>query len=143
MQDQNGGLRPVARLECISIQVDAGNDSVILYHPFADIAQAGRTKNRIWQHDTHTPARCEKLSAALNEQNFRRHGGLQARGFLPNARFFVAIPNMRKLKLLKDVLVLDRYFAPKGWVGDDYIEVANRTMVTERIFIYTKGFGKA
>lgn len=50
---------------------------------------------------------------------------------------------MRKLKLLKDVLVLDRYFAPKGWVGDDYIEVANRTMVTERIFIYTKGFGKA
>lgn len=68
---------------------------------------------------------------------------MQARGFLPNACFFVAIPNMRKLKLLKDVLVLDRYFAPKGWVGDDYIKVANRTMVTERIFIYTKGLGKA
>ena len=129
-------------LKSINIQIDTRNYPVIPNHPFTDISQPRRTKDRVWKHNTHASTRSKELRATLNKKYFRWYRRLQTRSHLPHTRFLVTLPYVRKFKLFKDIPIFNRYLASERRVRDNDIEITNRIVIPKRIFVYAKGFSK-
>lgn len=49
---------------------------------------------------------------------------------------------MGKLKLLKNILILDRNLASKWRVGNNHVEIADRAVIAKNTLVYTKRIGQ-